>query len=76
MSADLYGSEIPEDRYGSMMVSMNVHNHLDITVGDPGREIGTKFCSFVLPPTSEGLKEAENIIKALQEWAEHIRKTK
>lgn len=69
MSADLYCSEIDENKHGALIVEMNAHNYLRIIAFDPGSDEQT--AAFSLPPNEEGWKEAENLISALQEWVNH-----
>lgn len=73
MSADLYTSEIDSDVYGDLFLEMKVGGNLRIITQDPKIK-KTEDCNssyFTLPPTPEGWKEAENLIKALQEWVRH-----
>jgi len=71
MSADLYTSEIDDDVYGTLFLEMKVGGNLRIIAYNPGtRDI---VACFTLPPNSEGWKEAENLIGALQEWVSHTK---
>lgn len=70
MSAELYSSEISEDDCGSIIIEMNVNNHLIITAHSSNNR---DIANFILPPISEGYKEAENVVRALQEWIRHSR---
>jgi hypothetical protein len=71
MSSDLYTSQINDDIYGTLTAEMSVHGNLRMIAYDPGsRDL---VASFNLPPTFEGWNEAENLMKALQEWILHTK---
>ena len=75
MSADLYISDIDEERSGSLLLKMNASGHLFITSLDKhiGNSTPHELGTFSLPPTPEGWKEVENLIGALQEWVRHTK---
>jgi len=68
MSADLYTSEIDSEKHGDLFLEMIVDGTLRIVTVDYHEST-----SFSLPPSSEGWKEAENLIGALQEWVRHTK---
>jgi len=75
MSSDLYTSEINSERYGDLFLEMKASGNLIITTQDPATKKQDDRLSsyFMIPPTPEGWKEAENLIGALQEWVKHTK---
>lgn len=70
MSADLYNSEIDDELYGTLSLEMNVRGWLRIIAYDPGNRDLVGCCQ--LPPTSDGVAEAQRLIHALKEWIRHV----
>ena len=74
MSADLYNSDIDEEKYGSMSIETNVHGTLYITNSENDKFATfdrDDVATFILPPNEEGFKEAKKIIAVLEEWMKH-----
>lgn len=73
MSSDLYTSSIPSDVFEKLKMRITEGGYLDLEIEVKQIDGDTDSCSFYIPPTPEGWKEAENLIGALQEWVKHTK---